>query len=1516
MTSKKSSGHNSKSTTKKSPHDPLLEFLLSLAPSGPRGFEGLIRNLLEDWTGELFRLARSGSQRGKDAASSDGTANAIAAEMKRYGQRNILSDRDISGELQQVLEELPDLDIWMLATTRELGEAEERNLRLRAQELGIEAVVLDARVEGVGPLQAFCARFPETVTTFCRDITSFSEESLQARLIDIARHPGFQIQTSALGTRLQRASIGFDSIRRLAEKWLTDKLRSSRESMATFFQDIGLHDEGRAKPLQRKHTSSDLWSWWNDGYRYEWRCSVLGEEGAGKTWATMSWLLELAQQPNAPIIVPLTSGQVPHSNDLGEIVSQILVKRFGRTEIFWKRRIEQWEPSQLGFPPILLFFDGLNEATRVPWRLLFEQSKSDAFKSRIALLTTCRPSCWKRLFLSDSFNEIQTDGYDDGELEQILNQAGQHLQDVPQALRPLIRRPRYCDLILQHFNEMAEDPTVERLLYEDYRNRLAKKANLPIMPDDFRQILASLAQQYREGVQSFRRNEVAHFLSGISEADAALQETMDGGLLVETGLPTSPFRVDSRRLIHGLGMLLADHLRTAGEKSHAEHLDNIGAWLEPGPEMEIKGPVVGAAIFFATIEPTYPSAARRALLDYWLSRRNVPDDEEDILSAYFPECPQDVLAVADSFWCEKVDNQVAQERLSWAILSRRDHSRVKPALIEATKRWMSYVNIGGYPSRKDIHGEARGKAIAAIRERIGREIHVGEEVRFDRWNFLVIDNDIKLFLSHLALKVICAGDRLPFIDAILYWAVSRSLMGIFFEEDDVAWAFRLTDEPVWDVLKVELETMATSSNDVLRYAADMLLWCLGKRECNNIRNELLKGLYPKPEWVHDHEKDPCKGIFAIGRDRYQECLMRDDIPVKGVLLKLNEYLPDPALEAPPTFLARLFEESRTLPLHVFRRDRRGKAAEEGEIDRFIDVAARFSPKLASDIFRSIVRDMPNRSVEQQSYLLSYLPKISMLLTEEELLIVRNALSVIRLAISGDSEDKDEKFSEADGSFALHYHLSPDDIVNDILGRPQEAFDNVKLFDYCLKVTPDAGRHLLNQILSSSETKHIQRLLWLLPAVPPEIMKKEHEDRLLEFLSGDDAELQCGAIHYACYSKNEALIKAVTKEEATFFSGTSSVIHAYEARILVAHANDLPFDILVRRLSLPNLIHAAKKRGCVPREIELIAKIIDDILQNFICFTEGVDNGLVSIVAQRERHSLRTIQVDPDVMSEILETYPDLVNNWTALVFDRSASYLHVLSGLYYSLCEAMLKKDLKDGIRLWRLIKSNRGSNLTSSGIDWLAFIAFAALPQSAALILCDELLVTAKSDIELYRIVLAAQEYDQEQWVLEKCEALLRSPHLWQRGKGLILIALSDKYPKPFVEVVDNADITDTWLEGSSSSMKDIFDRNHWGKYWYERFLSVEEEDAAFCAWHLFLKCIDARCRYWMNSLEEKLCLPGTDAAKRVRFRDMNESQVKHAIEEKEKEYTDRFLTIRMSSSERDRIAPFQYGNLGISQR
>src|SRR5690242_4716654 len=63
--------------------DQLREQLLKLNPSGIDGFEGLIAHCLTDLTGLSMRLAKSGSQFGRDGRTAAADFS-VAMEAKRY----------------------------------------------------------------------------------------------------------------------------------------------------------------------------------------------------------------------------------------------------------------------------------------------------------------------------------------------------------------------------------------------------------------------------------------------------------------------------------------------------------------------------------------------------------------------------------------------------------------------------------------------------------------------------------------------------------------------------------------------------------------------------------------------------------------------------------------------------------------------------------------------------------------------------------------------------------------------------------------------------------------------------------------------------------------------------------------------------------------------------------------------------------------------------------------------------------------------------------------------------------------------------------------------------------------------------------------------------------------------------------------------------------------------------------------------------------------------------------------
>src|SRR5689334_22763214 len=65
--------------------------LRKLEAAGASGFEGLIRDVMTEITGQAFRIAKPGPQGGSDVRSEPSNVFRIGLEAKRYGEKTTLA---------------------------------------------------------------------------------------------------------------------------------------------------------------------------------------------------------------------------------------------------------------------------------------------------------------------------------------------------------------------------------------------------------------------------------------------------------------------------------------------------------------------------------------------------------------------------------------------------------------------------------------------------------------------------------------------------------------------------------------------------------------------------------------------------------------------------------------------------------------------------------------------------------------------------------------------------------------------------------------------------------------------------------------------------------------------------------------------------------------------------------------------------------------------------------------------------------------------------------------------------------------------------------------------------------------------------------------------------------------------------------------------------------------------------------------------------------------------------------
>lgn len=289
--------------------DLLIRALHSLAAQGAEtSFEELIRTLLERWASTTFILAGTGkSQHGSDMLSADPNAASIHIECKKYLQRTRLDDRELVGEIAQSVDRYGVVDLWGLVATKDVGADEVRAAERLADQLGAEFLLLDERASGLGALQVLCAQYPDTTIPFLAKHAPGTIDLTQVewRLTDIRAISGYEGRVTALTRALSGKLLGFPGARTRIAGWLRAHVEDSADSMAAFNQDVALLRPGRT-PFKRSHINDRLSTWWDTASEPP-HMAILGEEGTGKTWAAMGWLLELMERPDAPLILPLTS---------------------------------------------------------------------------------------------------------------------------------------------------------------------------------------------------------------------------------------------------------------------------------------------------------------------------------------------------------------------------------------------------------------------------------------------------------------------------------------------------------------------------------------------------------------------------------------------------------------------------------------------------------------------------------------------------------------------------------------------------------------------------------------------------------------------------------------------------------------------------------------------------------------------------------------------------------------------------------------------------------------------------------------------------------------------------------------------------------------------------------------------------------------------------------------------------------------------------------------------------------
>ncbi|MGD2086407.1 MAG: hypothetical protein PVH61_09520 [Candidatus Aminicenantes bacterium] len=1442
-----------------------------LKPVGPEGFEGLTAKLLEKLTGNKFYIAKAGYQAGKDMSTSGVSGNYIAVECKLYSQNTRAKQGDLLSKLEVAYQDNPNLDLWVVVITRPLDSQLAHRLYQSGWNKGIEILDIESNDGEPDSVETLCAYGDDIVVEFFKrysKINSQSLEKLKKFLIQIKEKPGYNSKLSSLKEKLSQHHLGFNSWHKEQNKWLFSQFGAEANSRSSFRQSINIHGKGHTF-IERKSALESLDNWLNRWGETNNIFVLTGEEGDGKTWAAASWVSVYIKQINKIPVVFLPARNVA-TPDIEKILSEAISARqkTPRDVNFWEKRIDNWMNRPHSFEPIMiLVFDGINENLSFDWQWLLEKAQVEPWGKRIAMALTSRTKYWQdRFSQSTHLKEIHNwslPPYNDVELNEALARYKLTISDLPGELHHLIRKPRYLDLVVKYRDKMvqSEDITVQRLIYEDFKDRVSRIRKHYLTNDVMESIINGMAEKARLGDRIFMLKDFAELIPFVDEKLAIFEELRTGGIFFHDDLRKDKFKVEPKRLAHGLGIILLDHLRNLSTLNQEAIEEGIALFLEPQPEMDFKVEIVAAAVFHVMNNRRLPETIRYGLLKYWIRSVNLQGNHLDDFPSYFPCSPQTYFKLAENILKMDMYDDMARRLLQYTFIKWAKEEKFLELFKKKFEKWMGYVNIYGFlPSIEDEVKKIAQKKMDEIQKRLGCELSVGSVLFLDYPLFLT-DNPSQMNLSNLALHVISYLDRRPFVRAITIFVLAKTIMGDPWEKS-LLWILRINKDDIWPDMEKEVSNLIKKNNIEANEAASYLLWYEGSSKAITLRKTIPENPLENDYFKEEYEKDPCKSFFQWKKEHYSKCLQRNDIDLFTMTNQMKAFALEPDLHIPETFKQRLPLIAKEIkPALIWSHGMRGE--EEYKFEQSEVALYAFSPETASKIIKSIVRDAINRDRSTIGRLPFKINENYLIFGNKEITAIKNVWQTLR-------DDKNVKKSNDHIERYLFRIVISDFSALEQLKLLIPRNDNEiwwSFYTLFKKLDSSAWDEILEILEKISDTE-IWRILWFISKYPKDILE-EIIEKVKELFTHSEKYTRGFALKIAYLSENLDLITTFINSTWSYSNENDNKENYWGSLIIAKFGNMLPYKEVRDRIMPSHLAWAVSQRGMKKNDIEELSQDLKIVLK------EGSRNQLVK---------------------DIVKMKPDLVKVWINPILPSSPEidYRIERDGIFYStLCGILLDVNPDEGVRLYRRLKQVRGHQgfiEENTRIDILMYDVFRAKDCEEITALWDEIVDDCYKDIDILEIAIVSQEVNKSGWLCCKIDRYLESDLLFNQARGINMLGFLDLKNANDKLTALLRETPECWLRPVIETAIKRWNNNQWARTWFQRFLEYEDVVKAWAAFKLFLKCADRRFWIWVDDLMEKFgSTPFFE--KRKIFFELNRETTRKSLEKNEEKLKKEFL-------------------------
>ena len=605
-------------------------------------FEELVAKLLGLLLEDRFEIEKSGYQPIGDAINEERT---IVLQTKNYNDETPLDRKEILGDIEEAELELPNLQVYVLATSRTINNRLRNRLDDVQKKTSLDIVTVEL-ADKLSNLGALCINFWEDIREF------FAPSDTSQQFLDWVQIEKDKLETTKKISELRdKLKDGIQTQKHVQED-------IERYLLKRFSTDKGFNPINLSQAIDRDSVESQITNWWEAEEPPI--CCLEGKEGHGKSWLAAKAMNSICKNENI-VTFWLDSKDWNSCKSIFDLLYtcfSLIYPSYKKEKILklQNKAAKIWRKT-------FIVLDGVNERNAIEaaqW-ILTEYFRNDEseWRDRIRFLLTTRPLDDYPDFenyLWDRCREISVGAFSDPELQEALNRERLQLNDLPDSLKKEVARiPRYFQTGIRLRNQFRsfDAVTKEMVLWADLLDKIERTD--PQIKQKFgwhrakdaQEILSDLAKQAKwTNVDAGPQASVQLLEKYFPDYREVRHDLEEQGIAIEAGLLEVKLSEDHITL--GWALYLAnlfDCTEFTGIKDASEGFQNA---LEPIPSEDLRTEALFVSLQTSAISPPdisqdQLSQKRAALMLAWFHSHNAHITDERL-----------------SFWAEQDPDAYAQ----------------------------------------------------------------------------------------------------------------------------------------------------------------------------------------------------------------------------------------------------------------------------------------------------------------------------------------------------------------------------------------------------------------------------------------------------------------------------------------------------------------------------------------------------------------------------------------------------------------------------------------------------------------------------------------------------------------------------------------------------------------------------------------------------------------------------------------------------------------------------------------